>query len=268
MRRNIVIAAVTAAALIGGGTATALATAEDDGRGTAPRADVSVSDDGGVRDEADGRDGDGDRRNGPGASYAKVTAAEAIAAALRDTPGTAVSAELDDADDGDDRDGDDDDRDDRRERAAWEVDVLSGDGTWHSVRVDPASGKVLGSHADAADDADEEDDDAAEARAALKGASVTAAEAAQAAAGKGTVTSVDLDDDGDDDSGDGADRSKAAWEVETRASGQGERDWRVDLKTGEVTADRDDDGSHVDDADDRDGSGSDDADDSDDSDDD
>ncbi|MBZ6285457.1 PepSY domain-containing protein [Streptomyces olivaceus] len=250
MRRNIVIAAVTAAALIGGGTATALATAEDDGRGTAPRADVSVSDDGGVRDEADG--GDGDRRNGPGASAAKVTAAEAIAAALRDTPGTAVSAELDD--------GDDDDRDDRRERAAWEVDVLSGDGTWHSVRVDPASGKVLGSHADADD---EEDDDAAEARAALKGTSVTAAEAAQAAAGKGTVTSVDLDDDGDD-GGDGADRSKAAWEVETRASGQGERDWRVDLKTGEVTADRDDDGSHADDADDRDGSGSADADDSDD----
>ncbi|MFH9807090.1 PepSY domain-containing protein [Streptomyces olivaceus] len=245
MRRNIVIAAVTAAALIGGGTATALATAEDDGRGTAPRADVSVSDDGGVRDEADG--GDGDRRNGPGASAAKVTAAEAIAAALRDTPGTAVSAELDD--------GDDDDRDDRRERAAWEVDVLSGDGTSHSVRVDPASGKVLGSHADADADAEEEDDDAAEARAALKGASVTAAEAAQAAAGKGTVTSVDLDDDGDDD---GADRSKAAWEVETRASGQGERDWRVDLKTGEVTADRDDDGSHADDADDRDGSGSDD----------
>ncbi|MGW3523985.1 PepSY domain-containing protein [Streptomyces olivaceus] len=254
MRRNIVIAAVTAAALIGGGTATALATAEDDGRGTAPRADVSVSDDGGVRDEADG--GDGDRRNGPGASAAKVTAAEAIAAALRDTPGTAVSAELDDGDDADDRDGDDDDRDDRRERAAWEVDVLSGDGTWHSVRVDPASGKVLGSHADD----DEADDDAAEARAALKGASVTAAEAAQAAAGKGTVTSVDLDDDG----GDGADRSKAAWEVETRASGQGERDWRVDLKTGEVTADRDDDGSHADDADDRDGSGSADADDSDD----
>ncbi|MCU8590482.1 PepSY domain-containing protein [Streptomyces sp. A13(2022)] len=265
MRRNIVIAAVTAAALIGGGTATALATTGDDGRGTAPRADVSVSDDGGVRDEADGRDGDGDRHNGPGASSAKVTAAEAIAAALRDTPGTAVSAELDDADDADDRDGDDDDRDDRRERAAWEVDVLSGDGTWHSVRVDPASGKVLGSHADAADDADDdEDDDAAEARAALKGASVTAAEAAQAAAGKGTVTSVDLDDDGDDDSGDGADRSKAAWEVETRASGQGERDWRVDLKTGEVTADRDDDGSRADDADDRDGSGSDDADDSDD----
>ncbi|MFE9288518.1 PepSY domain-containing protein [Streptomyces olivaceus] len=250
MRRNIVIAAVTAAALIGGGTATALATAEDDGRGTAPRADVSVSDDGGVRDEADGRDGD--RRNGPGASAAKVTAAEAIAAALRDTPGTAVSAELDDADDGDDGDG---------ERAVWEVDVLSGDGTWHSVRVDPASGKVLGSHADADDE--EDDDDAAEARAALKGTSVTAAEAAQAAAGKGTVTSVDLDDDGDD-GGDGADRSKAAWEVETRASGQGERDWRVDLKTGEVTADRDDDGSHADDADDRDGSGSADADDSDD----
>lgn len=129
MKRNIVIAAVTAAALIGGGTATALATGDDD-RGTASRADVAdvadapavtVSDDGGVRDEADDRDDDrrdDDRRDDSRAAAAKVTAADAVAAALADTPGTAVSAELDDEDD------DGDDGDDRRERAAWEVDVL------------------------------------------------------------------------------------------------------------------------------------------------
>ncbi|MEU4141648.1 PepSY domain-containing protein [Streptomyces parvulus] len=250
MRRNIVIAAVTAAALIGGGTATALATTGDDDRGTAPRADVSVSDDGGVRDETDGRGDDAaderdDRGDADRASSAKVTAAEAIASALRETPGTAVSADLDDAD-GDD-DGDDADGDDRRERAAWEVDVLAGDGTWHSVRVDPGTGKVLGSERDG------DEDDTAEVRAALKGTSVDAADAARAAAAKGAVTSVDLDDDGDDD-GDG----RPSWEVETRADGKGEQDWRVDPKTGKVTADRSDSDDSGPDDSDSDGSGSDD----------
>ncbi|MEU1045661.1 PepSY domain-containing protein [Streptomyces sp. NPDC005897] len=237
MKRNIVIAAVTAAALVGGGTATALATTGDDDRGTAPRADVSVSDDGGVRDEADDRDDD--RRDDDGAASSKVTAADAVAAALADTPGTAVSAELDDEDD----DGDDsDDGDDRRERAAWEVDVLSGDGTRHSVRVDPATGKVLGS------ERDDDEDDTAEVRTALKGASVDAAEAAKAAAGHGTVTSVELDEDGY--RGDG----KPAWEVETHALGKGEQDWRVDPKTGKVTADRSDDSDGSQDADESDDS--------------
>jgi uncharacterized membrane protein YkoI len=110
MKRNIVITAVTAAALIGGGTATALAvTGDDDGRDTA-------------------RVGSAD-----------VTLSDAIDTALRDTPGKAVSAELDDADD----DG---------EKAVWEVDILAGDDTRHSVRVDPATGKVLDSHTDTEDD--------------------------------------------------------------------------------------------------------------------
>ncbi|NED06856.1 PepSY domain-containing protein, partial [Streptomyces sp. SID6648] len=117
---------------------------------------------------------------------------------------TAVSAELDD---------EDDDGDDRRQRAAWEVDVLAGDGTWHDVRVDAVTGKVLGS------ERDDDEDDTAEVRAALKGTSVDAAAAARAAAGHGTVTSVELDEDGH--YGDG----KPAWEVETYASGKGEREW-------------------------------------------
>ncbi|MCL7368750.1 PepSY domain-containing protein [Streptomyces ardesiacus] len=224
MKRKIVIAALAAAALAGGGTATALATTGDDGRGTAPRADVSVPDDGGVRDEADDRenDRDDDREDGARAASAEVTAADALAAALADTPGTAVSAELDDEDD----DGDRGDGDDRRQRAAWEVDVLAGDGTWHDVRVDAVTGKVLGS------ERDDDEDDTAEVRAALKGTSVDAAAAARAAAGHGTVTSVELDEDGH--YGDG----RPAWEVETYASGKGEREWRVDARTGKVTADR------------------------------
>ncbi|MDL5203856.1 PepSY domain-containing protein [Streptomyces sp. ALI-76-A] len=236
MKRNIVIAAVTAAALAGGGTATALAVT-DDGEGTARQTadaartgtdardddrDDDGSDDAG-EDTREDRNDDADR-----VAAAKVTAADAIAAALKHSPGTAVSAELDD------EDGQDDQDDDRNGRAAdggdaavvWEVGVLAGDDTWHSVRIDPASGKVLGSHTGS-------EDDTAQVRAALKGASVTAADAARAAAGKGTVTSVDLDEDG----------ASRSWDVETRTSGEAEEDWNVGLRTGKVTADTADDDS-------------------------
>ncbi|MFF8635488.1 PepSY domain-containing protein [Streptomyces pilosus] len=220
MKRNIVIAVVTAAALVGGGTATAIAVSgDDDGGSTAvarteqragdddrdddrdDRGDDSRAEDSrGDRDD-DGRDDDrDDDRGAPGG----VPAADAIAAALKHTPGTAVSAELDDG--------------------AWEVDVLGKGNGRHSVRVDPGTGKVLGAEKDDEDDTDE-------VRAALKGASVTAGQAAKAAAAKGAVVSLELDDD--DDRG---------WEAETRAgSGDDGKDWRVDLKNGKVTADRDDD---------------------------
>ncbi|MET9389500.1 PepSY domain-containing protein [Streptomyces sp. NPDC006624] len=202
MKRNIVIAAVAAAALIGGGTATALATTGDDDGPARQAADTRQTGDG-TRDDRE--DDDAAR-----AASSDVTAPEAIASALKHTPGTAVSAELDDEDDGD--------------KVVWTVDVLSGDDTWHSVSVDPSSGKVLGAHTD-------DEDDTAQVRAALKGSSVTAEEAAKAAAGKGVVTSVDLDDDSGDTS----------WEAETHRSGGAEQDWTIDLKTGKVTADRSDD---------------------------
>ncbi|MEW1683992.1 PepSY domain-containing protein [Streptomyces sp. NPDC093594] len=194
MKRNIVIAVVTAAALVGGGTATALAVAGDDD----DSASVTRTDD--DRDDRSGEDDDAGRAAAPG----DVTAAEAVAAALKHTPGTAVSAELDDG--------------------SWEVEVLADGDTWHSVRIDPDSGKVLGAQRD-------DEDDAAEVRAALKNASVTAGQAAKAAESKGRVVSVDLDDDGDD----------RGWDSETRASGGDEREWKVDLKSAAVTADRDDD---------------------------
>ncbi|MEV3885165.1 PepSY domain-containing protein [Streptomyces griseoincarnatus] len=213
MKRNIVIAVVTAAALVGGGTATALAVAGDDDDTTSvTRTDDDRDDRGEDRsddqddrgeDRSDDRDGDDDD-GAVRAAAGGVTAAEAITAALKHTPGTAVSAELDDG--------------------SWEVDVLAGGDTWHTVRIAPDSGKVLGAQKD-------DEDDAAEVRAALKGASVTAEDAAKAAAAKGTVVSVDLDDDGDG----------RGWEAETRASGGDERDWSVGLTTASVTADRDDD---------------------------
>ena len=197
MKRNIVIAVVTAAALVGGGTATALSVAGDDENTTS----VTRADD--DRDDRDD-DRDDDRIGAAAPASGKVTAAEAIAAALDHTPGTAVSAELDDG--------------------SWEIDVLAEGDTWHTVRIAPDSGKVLSAHQD-------DEDDAAEVRAALKNATVTAEQAARAAESKGTVVSVDLDDDGDD----------RAWETETRASGGDEREWTVDLKSATVTADRDDD---------------------------
>lgn len=220
MKRNIVIATVTAAALIGGGTVAAYASADDGNAPTQRQTNVRVADD---RDDAaddrddatDARDEAADDRSDDATEVrsSEITAADAIAAALKNTPGTAVSA----------------DRDDDGARA-WDVNVVKGDGTEYSVQVSPDTAKVVGVQRD------DDDNDGREDLAALKGASVDAREAAEAGAAKGTVTDVDLDDDG-----------PAAWSVETTKG-----EWKVDLKTGKVTQDHDD--SAQDDAqDDRDG---------------
>ncbi|WP_286252242.1 PepSY domain-containing protein [Streptomyces graminofaciens] len=232
MKRNIVIATIAAVALIGGGTATAIAVSGDD---EAPaNKTVTVSNDDNDRDDADindtddaaqdtaedraARDTDEDAEdkaeNAADAKAAQITAADAIKAALKHTAGTAVSADLDD----------------EGTAHVWEVDVLTGGGSWDSIQIDPATGKVLGSHTEQDDDGDDAAE-AAQIRAALKGSSVTAAEAAEAAAAKGTVTSVDLDEDG----------PQQAWEADTTAADGTGSDWRVNLDSGKVTADRSDD---------------------------
>ncbi|QEU91763.1 PepSY domain-containing protein [Streptomyces kanamyceticus] len=218
MKRNIVIATFAAAALVAGGTATALAVTGDDESTAAKHSSVQVKD---VKDD----DRDDTVENVTEAKAAKVTAADAIRAALADTPGTAVSAELDDEDGG----------------LVWGVDVLKGS-TWHNVEVDPGTGKVLGSWVDKDDDGDD-GDDATRVNSALKGASTSAEDAAKAAAAKGTVTSVDLDDDG----------TAGAWEVETTDTKGAEADWHVGLKGDKVTADRSDRHDDRGDHDDRDG---------------
>ncbi|MER6093753.1 PepSY domain-containing protein [Streptomyces bluensis] len=220
MKRNIVIATIAAAALIGGGTATALAVSGDDDA-PAQRSSVQVQDDDANgtddRDDRDGGDGGDDRHGGDSsddnaedaaeARAAKLTAAEAIKAALAAKSGTAVKAELESED----------------TNLVWEVDVLSSGNTWHTVHVDPGTGKVLGSHTE-----QEDADDAAEARAALQGGSVSAAEAAEAAAAKGTVTSVELEDEG----------SGRGWDIDTTGTNGAESEWTVNLTTAKVTADR------------------------------
>ncbi|WP_371576853.1 PepSY domain-containing protein [Streptomyces sp. NBC_01314] len=237
MKRNIVIATITAVALIGGGTATAIAVAGDD---EAPaKKTVSVSNDDNNRADTDtddtaqdqaedqaedkaedkaARDTDQDAEdkaeNAAEAKAGQVTAADAIRTALKHKSGTAVSADLDD----------------EGTNLVWDVDVLTGGGKWFSVQVDPGTGKVLGALADRDDDGDDAAE-TAQIRAALQGSSVTAAEAAEAAAAKGTVTSVDLDEESTDQ----------AWEADTTAADGTGSDWRVDLGSGKLTADRTED---------------------------
>lgn len=240
MKRNIVIATITAVALIGGGTATAIAVSGDD---EAPaKKTVSVSNDDNDRDDVTDTDSDDTARekaadkaedkaedraardtdqdaedkaeNAAEAKAGQVTAADAIRTALDHKSGTAVSADLDD----------------EGTNLVWDVDVLTGGGKWFSVQVDPGTGKVLGSQADRDDDGDDAAE-TAQIKAALKGSSVTAAEAAEAGAAKGTVTSVDLDEEGADQ----------AWEVDTTAADGTGSDWRVNLDSGKLTADRSND---------------------------
>ncbi|MGP4050591.1 PepSY domain-containing protein [Streptomyces sp. 2A115] len=230
MKRNIVIATIAAAALIGGGTATAIAVSGDEAA-PANKSSVQVSNDDNGRDDDDvndtddndaddkaardtGEDAEDKAENATDAKVAKVTAADAIGAALKHKGGTAVSADLDD----------------EGTKHVWDVDVLTNGGAWHSVQVDPANGKVVGSHVDRDDDGDDAAE-TAQIRAALKGSSVTAAEAAKAAAAKGTVTSVDLDEESTDQ----------AWEADTTAADGTGSDWRVNLDSGKVTADRSND---------------------------
>lgn len=202
MKRKLVIAAAVASVAIGAGTAAAFA--DDGARGTT--ADVRT-----VRPAAEAPGSATVTAAGaPGST--EVTAVEAIAAALKARPGTAVSADLD-------TEAGDDDR-------GWEIEILGTGTTSYEVLVDPATGRVLGTRTagEGADDAD----DVREARALLKGSGVTAAEAAGTAATKGFVTSVDLDDDG------------GAWDVETDGSSAKERDWNVALTDARLTTDRDD----------------------------
>ncbi|MDT9697332.1 PepSY domain-containing protein [Streptomyces sp. P17] len=162
---------------------------------------------------ASGDDDSAPKERQSSAQSADVTAVDAVAAALGHTPGTAVAVDRED-------DGED----------AWDVDVVKSNGTEYTVKVSPDTGKVLGAQRD------DDDDDARDDLAALKGTDVDAREAARTAAAQGTVTEVDLDDDG-----------PAAWNVQTTKG-----EWKVDVKTGKLTQDHDDDRNGQDDRDDRD----------------
>ncbi|NEC45928.1 PepSY domain-containing protein [Streptomyces sp. SID8016] len=232
MKRNVTIAAITAAVLIGGATAGTVAFADSDGDRTPARsASVSTADernDERTDDERteDASDDRGDDRSPAAAKSARTTLDQAVAAALRSVPGTVTEAELD-ADD-DDHDG----------RAVWELDVRGSDKQWHDVTVDATTGKVLKTRQD--DDSNDRD------RHAPRSSAVTLDEAAAAAlkSAPGTVTSIDLDDDDDDDRRGNVLR----WDVDVAGRDGKHHELKVDAKTAKVTVDRDD----HDDTDDRD----------------
>ncbi|MFI5753901.1 PepSY domain-containing protein [Streptomyces sp. NPDC051569] len=204
MKRNLVIAAITAAALLGGGTYTAVAMGGDDHRsGTATTA-----------------------RPAPAGSGAVRGASEAAALALKKYPGTVISVERDD--DGTDR------------TSSWEVKILGKDNRRREVRIDAATGAVrtggrlsnspTGTSSTSGTD-NTPGHDARDDRAALRGATVDAGRAGAAAVASvpGTVTSVELDDD-----------RGGRWEVEV--DGKDGRTHEVDVhpKTGQVTPHHDD----------------------------
>ncbi|QIP84608.1 peptidase propeptide and YpeB domain protein [Streptomyces sp. Tu 2975] len=201
MKRKLVIATVAAAVLIGGGTYTAAAVADDDASGAAGAGSVPVT----VQDRDD--DASEDRSAGPAGS---VTAAQAVAAALKHTQGTVSSVDLDD-------DGD----------RHWEVDVLGKDDRERELHVDVRTGAVREDKAEAEND--DRDDD----RAALRAASVDAREAVGTALRShpgATVTSVDFENDG-----------AGHWEVELGDDAADERELTIDAKTASVSTDPSDD---------------------------
>lgn len=224
MKRNVTVAAITAAVLIAGTTAATVAFADSDGdRGAGPAgpaSTVSLAD--GRDDRTDDASGDGaDDRAPAAAQRAWISLDQAVAAALKSVPGTVTQAELDDDDD------------DHGGRTVWELDVRASGGKWHDVTVDAADGKVLKTRDDDNDDRD---------RHAPRSFAVTLDRAAAAALKTvpGTVTSIDLDDDDDDD---GRRSEVPRWDVDVTGKDGKQHELHVDARTGKVTVDRDDDGA-------------------------
>ncbi|WP_326605812.1 MULTISPECIES: PepSY domain-containing protein [unclassified Streptomyces] len=142
MKRRIAIAAVTAAVLVGGGTATAVAFGDDNGRDSHDSAKVLS------RHTSDDNNDDDTAHRTP--RSASVTLSAAMDAALRSVPGTVTSIELDDAD----RSG---------EAQHWEVEINGKDGTHHELNVDARTAEVTPDHSDdghhGGDRHDDRDDD-------------------------------------------------------------------------------------------------------------
>ncbi|MER7037641.1 PepSY domain-containing protein [Streptomyces microflavus] len=236
MKRNVTIAAITAAVLISGTAAATVAFADDDSEG---RTGTTAQQPTPGAERSDDRDDDRDDRSDDakettrtaGGKDSRITLDQAVAAALKSAPGTVTEAGLDDDDDDDDHNG----------RTVWELDVYGSDKTWHDVTVDATTGKVLKTRED--DDNDDRD------RNAPRSSTVSLNQAAEAAlkTAPGSITSIDLDDDDDD----GRRGNVLRWDVDIAGKDGRHHELHVDAKTGKVTVDRDDDGDDRDDADDR-----------------
>ncbi|GEB53578.1 MULTISPECIES: PepSY domain-containing protein [Streptomyces] len=232
MKRKAIIATLTAAVLVGGGTATAFGVAGsgsgDDAAQPAAGSAVRLADQDAEQDKAGGDHDDdcddhgrhehgrdsNDRREDTGA--VEVSLREAVQAVHKARPGTITEIELDT----------------ERNRLVWEADVLGDNGRWHDVDIDASTGKVVHNRVDAY-----KDDDRSVARGARIDVAAAAAKAAEAS--KGTVTSADLERDG-------------RWEIDAVDKQGNEHEIDIDARSGKVLHHETDQADH-DDHDDHDG---------------
>ncbi|MFC5246125.1 PepSY domain-containing protein [Streptomyces nigrescens] len=199
--RAVVLATAAAVALIGG-TGAATAFANDDG-GPAPQSSVQLP-----HNERHLDDTAKDRAQ---VKADKISQSQATAKALQTVPGTATSAELDNAD--------------RNGSLVWEVDVFGKDHKSHDVTIDAGNGKVLSQHTDRDDDAAQ---DAAETQALLKADKTGHDKATDKAlkAVPGTVVSYSLDDNDHNGS--------TIWEVDVLGKDHKSHDVTIDAGSGKV----------------------------------
>jgi len=213
MKRKVIIATVAAAALVGGGTATAFGVAgqdsETDGKAAASQSNArTAADHDDDRDDDNGDDDRGDDREGGRADKAEETGtadvsfSRAAHSVLKEVPGKITELELD-------TDGN---------RLVWEADVLGKDNKWHEVSIDATKGNVLKNRVDT-----HKDDDRSVVRAAKLDAEAAGKKAA--AETKANVTSVGLDDDG---------RDKGNWEADAVDKQGTEHELVLDGTSGKV----------------------------------
>ncbi|MGP3986510.1 PepSY domain-containing protein [Streptomyces sp. 3N207] len=218
MKRKVIIATVAAAALVGGGTATAFGVAGQDSGTDGKTAAASQShsnvrmaehddhDDDGENDDTcddrgDGRDG-GRADKAEDTGSAKVSHSRAAHAVLKEVPGSITELELD-------TDGN---------QLVWDADVLGKDNKWHDVKIDATKGHVVKNRVDA-----RKDDNRSVVRAAKLDADAAGKKAAQET--KGAVTSLSLDDDG---------RDKGKWEADAVDKRGKEHELVLDGTSGKV----------------------------------
>ncbi|MFC6064873.1 PepSY domain-containing protein [Streptomyces ochraceiscleroticus] len=214
--RAVVLATAAAVAVIGG-TGAATAFANDDA--PAPHSSVKLS-----QSERHLDDTAKDRAQ---VKADKISQSEATAKALKAVPGTATSAELDNAD--------------SNGSLVWEVDVLGKDHKSHDVTIDAGNGKVLNKHTDRDDDAAQ---DAAETQAQIKADKIGHDKATAKAlkAVPGTVVSYGLDDN---------DRNgSTVWEVDVLGKDHKSHDVTIDAASGKVLNQHVDQDDHDNDSDD------------------
>ncbi|GAB3121828.1 hypothetical protein GCM10027160_39760 [Streptomyces calidiresistens] len=243
MKRNMIVAAVAAVAVIGGGAVAGAALTGGNERGShadeltasitggdggAPsnsqplggsddpddRDDTSNGDDGANGDDrgdtsgsGPGRSGGSDDAAGSGAGGWIGVVGKVERTALAAAPGYVVDIERDDTDDTDDTDG-----------RHWEVDVAGDDGRWHELKISLDGTEVL-EH-----ERDDDDDDVREKRRLLSNASVPAGEAARIAEEYSGASVKELE----------LEKDEKAWDLELRDPNGSEWELKVHVESGEV----------------------------------